>query len=123
MPGEDQVLQDAYGYFANWDNDKDKFEALLAEGVVWIETDPDLGPGRYEGRAEVIGHVDAIKQALAQAQFVSVQPQGSFWRATDEMQVRGHEQHHCITDVTFDGGLITQVRHCLGHAGGGGGGH
>lgn len=119
MP-EDQVLQDAYRYFDNWDNDKHKFEALLADRVVWIETDPDLGPGRYEGKTEVMGHVNDIKQALAQAQFVSVGPQGAFWRTTDNMQVQGHAQHSCVTDVTFDGDLIAQVRHCLGHAGGGG---
>jgi hypothetical protein len=118
---EDQVVRDAYGYFENWDNDKHKFEALLAEGVVWIETDPDLGPGRYEGKAEVMGHVDDIKQALAQAQFVSVDPQGGFWRAKDNMQVQGHAQHSCVTDITFDGDLIAQVRHCLTHAGGDGG--
>ena len=113
MPGEEQQLRDAYRYFANWDNDKDKFEALLADDVVWIETDPDLGPRRYEGKSEVIGHVDAIKRALAQAQFVSVAPQGAFWRTTDDMQVQGHERHSCVTDVVFDGDLIAQVRHCL----------
>ena len=119
MPGEEQLLRDAYTYFANWDTDKDKFAALLADDVQWVETDSDLSPREYSGKAEVMGHVDAIKRALAQAQFVSVAPQGSFWRTTDDMQVQGHENHHCVTDVVFDGDLIAQVRHCLGHAGGG----
>jgi hypothetical protein len=122
MPAEDQVLKDAYDYFANWDNDKHKFEALLAERVVWIEIDEDLGPRRYEGKTEVMGHVNHIKQALAQAEFVSVEPHGAFWQTTDNMKVQGHDQHSCVTDVTFDGGLIAQVRHCHGHGGGGAGG-
>jgi hypothetical protein len=115
MPAEDQVLQDAYRYFQNWNNDRDKFEALLADSVVWIETDPDLSPGRYAGKTQVMDHVDDIKQALAQAQFVSVAPQGALWRTTDTMQVQGETPHSCITDVTVEGDLIAQVHHCLGH--------
>ena len=124
MPTEDQIVKDAYSFFADWTNGRGKFEALLAEDVVWIEADPDLGPGPYSGRAQVMGHVDTIKAALDQAKFDSVAAQGAFWRAKDTMQVHGHGQHSCITHVTFEGGLITKVRHCLGHDGGGDdGGH
>ncbi len=118
MPDMEQQLRDAYRYFDNWDNDRDKFEALLAEDVVWIETDQDLGPGRYEGKTAVMNHVDQIRQALAQAALVSVASRGPLWRTTDEMQAQGHEKHDCVTDVAFDGGLISQVRHCLSHGGG-----
>ena len=119
MPGEEQLLQDAYGYVANWEDDKDKFAALLADDVVWIEADTELGRGRFEGKAAVLGHVEAIKEVLEQVQFVSVKRQGSSWRTTDEMQLHDHGSHHCDTDVKFDGGLISEVHHCLG----GGKGH
>jgi hypothetical protein len=115
MPDMAQKLRDAYQYFEDWDNKKNDFEALLAEDVVWIETDADLSPGRYAGKAEVMGHVGAIRQALAQSAFVSVEQQGQHWRATDDMEVQGHGTHRCVTDVIFDGDLIAEVRHCLGH--------
>lgn len=121
MPGEEQLLRDAYGYFANWDNDKDKFAALLADDVQWVETDSELNTGIFAGKAAVIDHVETIKQVLEEVEFVSVERQGSFWRTTDEMQVHGHAHHHCVTDVQIEGGLITQVNHC--HGGGGNGGH
>lgn len=118
MPDEEQLLRDAYGYFANWDNDKDKFAALLADDVQWSEKDSGLGHGEFKGKAAVMAHLQTIKDALAGVQFVSVERQGSFWRTTDEMRLQGHEHHHdCDTDVVFDGGLITKVRHCLGGGG------
>lgn len=117
MPDMAQKLRDAYQYFEDWDNKKDDFEALLAEDVVWIESDAELGPGRYAGKAEVMGHVEAIRQALTQVVLGSVEQQGQFWRATDDMELQGHDRHSCITDVVFDGELIGEVRHCIGGGG------
>lgn len=115
MADEEQVLKDAYRHFANWPNERQQFEALLDPNVQWVETDHDLGPGNYRGRAEVMAHLDQIQQQLASATLVSVSQKPQGWQAQDNMQVQGHDLHCCITDIDFTGDLITRVVHCRAH--------
>ena len=112
----EQVLKAAYGHFANWPAEKPQFEALLDPDVQWVETDRDLGPRTYQGKAEVMAHLDEIKARLASATLFSVSQQGSGWRTQDHMQVQGHDLHCCISDIDFSAGdLISRVIHCKGH--------
>ena len=117
MPGQEkQILENAYQHFANWANEKHLFEALLDPNVLWVETDHELGQGDYQGKAQVMDHLDHIQQHVASASLFSVSPKPPGWETRDSMQVQGHDLHCCISDVHFTGDLISRVIHCKGHS-------
>ena len=115
MPNEQQVLDAAYAHFGKWATDRHLFEALLDPDVHWVETDVDLGPGNYHPRDAVMAHLDQIQQKITTASKVSVSHKPSGWEARDNMQVKGGHLHCCISDVDFNGNLISKVIHCKGH--------
>ena len=115
MPNEKQILTDAYGYFANWATGRQQFEALLDPNVQWVETDPDLGARSYNGKAEVMAHLDQIQPLVASASIKSVSQKGQGWEAQDDMKVQNGALHCCISDIDFRGGLISRVVHCKAH--------
>ena len=110
-----EVLEAAYGHFANWPAGKQQFEALLDPDVLWIENDRELGAGNYRGKADVMAHLDHIQGHLASASLVSVSQKPPGWETRDNMQVQGHDLHCCISDIDFNGDLIKQVHHCKNH--------
>ncbi|HKY78202.1 MAG TPA: hypothetical protein VJS45_18855 [Acidimicrobiia bacterium] len=110
-----QVLQAAYGHFANWPAGRQQFEALLDPDVLWIETDTDLNPGNYQGKADVMAHLDDIQGHVASVSLVSVTQKPGGWETRDNMQVQGHDLHCCISDIDFNGDLIKRVLHCKNH--------
>jgi hypothetical protein len=117
MPDQEQILRDAYSYFANWSANRQQFEALLDSDVQWIETDPGLTAKTYQGRADVMAHVDDIQRKVTSANLVSVSSKPQGWQTKDNMQVSTDAVHCCITDVSFtDNNLISQVNHFKGHA-------
>lgn len=81
----------------------------------WIEGDRDLGERSYNGKPDVLQHVEDVKSQLVLVTVKSVTVQGQRGTTKDEMTVRGHQQHECETDVIFRGDLIAQVHHCLRH--------
>ena len=115
VPGQEQVLRDAYRHFANWPTERELFAALLDPNVLWVETDRELGAGDHRGKEAVMAHLDDIVEHVVRASLVSVdlKPQG--WKTRDDMQVDGHDLHCCITDIDFRGDLISKVVHCRGH--------
>ena len=115
MPNEQQVLEAAYAHFGNWATQRQDFQALLDPNIHWTETDVGLKPGDYHGIPDVMGHLDYIQQNLASASLVSVSPKQNGWEARDNMQVTGDHLHCCISDVRFNGSLISRVIHCKGH--------
>ena len=116
MPGqEQQILENAYGHFGKWATERAKFAALLADDVLWVETDPHLHARAYQGKAEVMAHLDDIQGHLTSAKLVDVTLKPSGWQTRDEMQVQGHDLHCCISDIDFRGDLIKKVVHCHRH--------
>jgi hypothetical protein len=112
----EQVLRAAYAHFANWPAKRQQFEALLDPNVQWVETDQDLGPGNYQGIPDVMAHIDHIQEHVESASLVSVSQGSPGWQTRDNMQVQGHDLHCCISDIDFNGDLISRVVHCKGHA-------
>ena len=112
----DDILKAAFGHFANWPAEKPQFEALLDDDVQWVETDSNLTPKTYKGKAAVMAHLDDIKAKLASATLFSVSLEPSGWQTRDHMQVQGQHLHCCISDIDFTAGdLISRVIHCKGH--------
>jgi hypothetical protein len=115
MPTEQEILEAAYHHFEHWSTERQQFDALLDPDVHWVETDLDLGPGDYHGKAAVMAHLDFIQQQGATTTLKSVSQQKSGWQTRDNMKVQG-VVHCCINDIDFTGGLISHVIHCKGHA-------
>ena len=115
VPGQEQILRDAYRHFANWPSERELFATLLDPNVHWVETDRELGPGNYRGKAEVMAHLDHIVEHMVSASLVSVNQRPQGWQTRDDMQVHDHDLHCCITDIDFSGDLISRVIHCKGH--------
>jgi hypothetical protein len=111
----EQVLKAAFDHFINWSTKRQQFEALLDPNVQWVEADPELGPRTYQGKPDVMAHLDEIKEHVASASLVSVDQKAQGWQVRDNMQVHGHDLHCCISDIDFDGELIKRVVHCRGH--------
>jgi ketosteroid isomerase-like protein len=116
MADKQKTLEDAYDLFSDWTAaNKARFADLLTDDVVWIEGDTDLDPGTYVNKQEVMLHVEHVKSHLDSATRTSVSVQGQRGTTTDNMQVHGHPNHECVTDVIFRDDLIAQVHHCLRH--------
>ena len=115
MATQEEILKSAFGHFANWPAEKSQFEALLHADIHWVETDQELGRGDYRGKSAVMAHLDDIKSHGVSASLISVEQRPPGWQTKDEMQVRGHHSHCCITDIAFTGDLISRVIHCKGH--------
>jgi hypothetical protein len=115
MANQEEILNAAFGHFANWPAEKTQFEALLHADVHWVETDEELGRGNYRGKPAVMAHLDHIKEHVTSASLISVRQRPPGWQTRDEMQVDGHGVHCCITDIDFTGDLISRVIHCKGH--------
>ncbi|MGH8972025.1 MAG: hypothetical protein ACRD0C_02340 [Acidimicrobiia bacterium] len=115
MANKDQILRDAFDYVMKWKTKKGKFADLLTADVVWVEHDTHLAPGSYVGKQDVLLHIEQVLQRLQSATLTSVTVQQPKSTTTDDMQVKAHPEHECITDVTFRGDLIARVHHCLRH--------
>lgn len=73
------------------------------DDVVWIEGDRDLGERSYNGKPDVLQHVEDVKRQLVLVTFKSVTVQGQRGTTKDEMTVRGHQKHECERCITACG--------------------
>src|ERR1700741_2148068 len=81
MPTEQEKLEAAYHHFEHWSTERQQFDALLDPDVHWVETDLDLGPGDYRGKAAVMAHLDFIHQQGATTILKSVSQKSNGWEA------------------------------------------